>query len=424
MGWESELFWGLTLTMALYTIIPDFFLHHLGMGTWKRQYTPGVTLTFDDGPNPHITPQILDILARHQVTATFFVTGDRAACYPNLIKLIQAGGHQIGAHSQRHRFAWFMSPWSTWKDWDVCIATLERLTGQQIRWIRPPWGTFNLATWVWFRIRHKQAVLWNTDGRDWRVGRSPEQINARILKRIKSGSIVLLHDAGGDEGAPQNTLRAVDQLCQAIVEDKKLPLVGLELSSWSRRRRFFFSLWDLWENIFARLYKVERISSTNLLRLSKAHYHGPRLYSPAGQMLAQNGDLVGEIHLDSLRLAGNDADINQTGIRILRQIRESLAFLASYVANHPEYDGIQVFVGLTFLNQGVTKLGFQVQEMPATLFIRTVGLFQRLLMLVYRRSSPTSSQKYKHKQPKLVWISRQQLLDKYAPLAVKPAPPV
>jgi peptidoglycan/xylan/chitin deacetylase (PgdA/CDA1 family) len=415
MSWESALFLGLILAAALYTLVPDFLLHYLGVGAWKRQYTPGVAITFDDGPNPEITPQILDILAQHHVTATFFVIGDKAARHPNLIKLIQDGGHQIGAHSQHHNFAWFMCPWKTWRDWEDNISTLEHLTGKVIEWIRPPWGTFNLSTWVWLKIRHKQAVLWNADGRDWRVQQSPEQINARILKQIKEGSIVLLHDGGGDEGAPQNTLRALDQLCRMIVEDKKLPLVELELPPWSGWRRLAFNLWGKWENIFARLYKVKRISSTNLFRLSKQHYHGPRLYSPTGQLLAQRGDLVVEMHLDSLRLYDNESGVNQTGVRLLRQVRESLSSLASYVAGHPDYDGIQVFVGLTLISQGLTRLGFQVQEMPATLFIRSVGLFQKLIMLVYRSSRMTSLKKYKGNQPKLVWISRQQLLEIYSP---------
>ncbi|MDD3363571.1 MAG: polysaccharide deacetylase family protein [Syntrophomonas sp.] len=416
ISWGYSAFWILLLAAALYTVIPDFLLHHLGVGTWKRQYTPGVTLTFDDGPTPEITPIILDVLDRHQVIATFFVIGEKALRYPELIKLIQARGHHIGAHSQQHRFAWFMSPWETWRNWEECIAALEQLTGKKVVWVRPPWGTFNLCTWLWLKIRHKQAVLWDVEGHDWLVRNNPPKINSRIIHQVKEGSIVLLHDGGGEDGAPQNTLQALDDLCRMIVKDKKLPLSELDLPEWSGGRKLVLGIWGKWENIFARLYKVERINSTNIFRLSKNCYHGPDLYSQAGQLLAADGDMVGEIHLDSNRLQGKEIDINKRGIYLLRLIRKSLPGLACYVDENPEYKGIQVFTGLTLINHGVQKLGFEVQEIPDTIFIRWIGWLQKLIMLIYPSSRKISNNKYKGTHPKLVWISRQQLLERWLPI--------
>jgi peptidoglycan/xylan/chitin deacetylase (PgdA/CDA1 family) len=411
MGWIYPVLLGLMLVVAVYTIIPDFLLHGLGIGSWKRQYTPGVAITFDDGPDPEITPHILDILTQYQLIATFFIIGEKAARYPDLIKLIRARGHKIGAHSQHHRFAWFMSPWETWRDWNECIATLEPLTGEVVEWVRPPWGTFNLITWLWVKIHRKQAVLWNAEGHDWLVRRSPEQIVSRIVNQVREGSIVLLHDAGGQEGAPQNTLRALDQLCRKVIEGEKLPLVELDLPEWPEWHKLAFSLWGRWESIFTRLYKVERISSTNIFRLSKKRYRGPNLYSQTGQLLAETGDLVGEIHLDSNRLQGKETAIGQRGIHLLRLVRRSLPALASYVAKNSEYDGIRVFIGLTLINQGVKSLGFQVQEMPTSMSISMVGLLQKLILLIYPSLKKTRENKYKGKRPKLVWISRQQLLE-------------
>lgn len=220
--------------VLIYMIIPNIFFKILGLGTWKYQATSGVAITFDDGPNPEITPQILDILDHHGVIATFFVVGEKAARYPELIKMIQARGHQLGAHSNHHQFEVLISPWRTWQDWEDCNATLEHLTEGKILLVRPPWGTFNLCTWLWMKSHHKQVVLWSAEGHDWQSRRSPEQIITRILKRTKPGSILLLHDAGGDEGAPQNTLRALDELCRKIVQDKKLPLVALELPEYRK----------------------------------------------------------------------------------------------------------------------------------------------------------------------------------------------
>jgi len=234
VGWANIILWVLIAVVLVYMVIPNFFIKTLGFGSFKSQATSGAAITFDDGPNPEITPQILDILDQHGVIATFFVVGEKAAKYPELIKMIQDRGHKLGAHSYHHKFAWFMSPWKTWRNWGDCNVILERLVGEKVVFVRPPWGTFNLCTWLWIKSHHKQVVLWNVDGHDWQRRRSPEQIISRILKRIKPGSIVLLHDAGGETGAPQNTLRALDELCIRIVQEKKLPLVDLKLPEFSK----------------------------------------------------------------------------------------------------------------------------------------------------------------------------------------------
>ncbi len=216
------------LTVA-YIIIPNLVLRCMGIGSWKRQYTTGVAVTFDDGPHPDYTPKVLDILERYKVPATFFVVGENAAAYPELIKEIQGHGHHLGMHCQQHLCSWFLDPWATWRKWDEGVATLERLTGQKVELIRPPWGVFNLALWLWLKFRKKKAVLWNVEGYDWLVQRSPEQIAKKVLKNTREGSIVLLHDAGGQQGAPKNTIRALESICRKVQVEKKLSFVSLDL---------------------------------------------------------------------------------------------------------------------------------------------------------------------------------------------------
>jgi peptidoglycan/xylan/chitin deacetylase (PgdA/CDA1 family) len=227
MGWVYWVLFSVFSIMAIYTIIPDLLLHHLGMGSCKRQNSSGVAITFDDGPNPDITPQILNILDRYQITATFFVVGEKAARHPELIKLIMSKGHQIGLHSQRHRYAWFMSPRATWQEWETGLHTLERITGQPVQFVRPPWGTFNLVTWIWIKLHRKKAVLWIAEGHDWQAKRTPKQIIERILNKITAGSIILLHDDGGEDGAPLNTLKALEKLCFRIINEKELTFIRL-----------------------------------------------------------------------------------------------------------------------------------------------------------------------------------------------------
>lgn len=414
MHWGYMIFIGLLAVAAIYTIIPDFILHRLGAGAWKRQYTPGVAITFDDGPDPEITPRILDILDRYNVKAAFFIIGEKASRYPDLVKLIHKRGHALGSHTQNHRFAWFMSPWATWQEWDKSTAILEALTGQKVAWIRPPWGTFNLSTWLWMKSRRKQAVLWDAEGHDWQARRNPEQIIARVLKNIREGSIILLHDAGGEDGAPNNTLNALEPLCQKIIAEKKLPLTALEFPRWPVVHRWAIKGWNKWERLFAKLYRVERIDSSNVFRLSRTLYKGPDLYSQTGRLLARRGDLVGEIHLDNARLWG-ETDIGRKGLHLLGQIRSSLPALASYVAANPKYREVEVLVGLTLINRGVNRFGFQVQEMPLTIFTRLVGILQKLILLLLAPFGKTHLKKSLPSHPQLVWISKQQLLETWLP---------
>ncbi|WP_088224834.1 polysaccharide deacetylase family protein [Desulfosporosinus sp. FKB] len=218
----------LLLFIAGYIIIPDIVLRCIGIGSWKRQNALGVALTFDDGPHPEYTPKVLDILERYKVPATFFVVGENAQAYPEIIKEIQEHGHQLGMHCQQHLCSWFLNPWTTWKKWDEGVATLEQLTGQKVKWIRPPWGVFNLALWLWLKYRKKKVALWNVMGYDWLAHRSPEQIAQRILNKTSVGSIVLLHDAGGQPRAPENTICALEKICQKVVIEKKLSFVNLD----------------------------------------------------------------------------------------------------------------------------------------------------------------------------------------------------
>lgn len=418
MEWETAawILGALLVLIALYTVVPDIFLHRLGIGSWKRQYTDGVALTFDDGPNPQITPRILETLDKYGVKATFFLVGREAAKRPDLVREIKRRGHQIGMHSQNHRYGWFMSPWATWKEWNECADILERITGEKIRWMRPPWGTFNLAAWCWMKVKGRQAVLWTGEGHDWQIRRSPEDIAARILKKVNEGSIIVMHDGGGDEGAPEHTLAALDLLCPALPQEKKLRWVPLALPPWTYERRISYTLFEKWEHLFARLYKVERIDATNMLRLSLSKFKGPDLYNGAGQLLARKGDVVGEIHIDSIRIQNESgADIQNRGVKALRKALVSLPVLAAYIEKNPQYKDVKVFMGFSLINRGVKGLGFTVQAVEPSLFTRGVGLLQKAIMRNFNPAGKAEKSNRFGSQPKLVWISRDTLLERWLP---------
>jgi peptidoglycan/xylan/chitin deacetylase (PgdA/CDA1 family) len=405
----------IVLGLALYTVIPDLFLHRLGIGSWKRQYGPGVALTFDDGPDPEFTPRVLDILDYYNVSATFFLIGEKAKRYPDLVREILARGHKVGAHSQHHRLSWRMSPLSTWQEWQESIKTLESITGKEIQWIRPPWGTFNLALWFWMKKNKKKAILWNVKGKDWQVKRTPAEITSRILKNIKQGSILLFHDSGGEFGAPENSVQALKSICQRIIEEHKLPITPLEFQPWTLWRRWAFVLWEKWEQLYAKYFSIKWIDATCLFRLAKKRYKGPDIYDKDGTMLAKKGDIVADIHLASIRLQSKEGDIQGIGLRALSLVRNSLPVLAKYIAESPEYRNVEVLVGFTLLNRGAKGLGFEVQEVPSSWAIRRMGFAQKVIMLIYHPMGKSRNNKRLGNKPKLVWISKQKLLDLWLP---------
>lgn len=417
MAWIVIIIWACCGILFLYTILPDIFLHHLGLGSRKRHYLAGVALTFDDGPDPENTPAVLELLRRHNVQAVFFLVGEKARKYPEIVREIDAQGHLIGAHSLEHHLSWLETPLRTWRDWNKSVAILETITGKPVHWIRPPWGTFNLALWCWLQYKGKKAVLWNVEGHDWLSKRKPEEIAASILKRTREGAIVLLHDSGGEEGATKNSLQALEIICDKITAAQKLPLVRLSFPDWSIGRRLTFILWEKWEHLFAWLRRLERINATNLLRLTKVRYRGPCLYDEKGCLLAKQGDIVGEIHIDSIRLQGEGTDIHKLGIKALRQARDSLPVLARYISENPKYREIKVFIGLTLLNRGVKGLGFNVQDLDLTWRNRFVGYLQRLIICIYHPAGRDRGTRRLGQQPKLVWISREKLLQHWLPAA-------
>jgi len=217
------LFFIIIISLTVYQFIPEIVVKYLGLGSWKRQYSPGVSLTFDDGPDPRYTPLLLNILKKNK--------------YPHLVKSIYDDGHIIGSHGYCHQHAWTMSPLKTWRSWDKSIAEIRRAIGEETQFIRSPWGSINLALIIWCLLKKKRIVSWNATGKDWRRNNTPESIISKISQRMAEGSIVLLHDSGGEQGAPDNTIACIEQLCRHIREVHKLPIIGLQFPTWSVFRR-------------------------------------------------------------------------------------------------------------------------------------------------------------------------------------------
>jgi peptidoglycan/xylan/chitin deacetylase (PgdA/CDA1 family) len=395
-----------------YNFLPEIFLHTLGIGSWKRQYSPGVSLTFDDGPDPVYTPQLVEVLAKENITACFFLVAEKVRKYPEIANLIKEHGHTIGSHGYLHRHAWLMSPLQTWRLWDKSMEILRTTVGREPDYIRPPWGGMNLALFLWSLFRKKKIVVWNACGRDWEGNRPCAKIIDSILKKSREGTIVLLHDSGGDTGAPANTLDCLGELAAKIRTTLKLPLVPLFFPEWSLAKRIGFRLWEKWEHFYAKINHIDRIDENNIFRLTLNRYKGPDLIGENGRLLASSGDLVGEIHFDNIRFQSVGTNLTGISIRALKQARQSLPRLAKYVALHPEYQNVKVFLGVTLINRGVKGLGFNVQEyaMPNA---KVIGFLQKIIMKVYHPAGKARGTENLGDKPKVVWIAKEVLLEKY-----------
>ncbi|HEV7864316.1 MAG TPA: glycosyltransferase, partial [Acidimicrobiia bacterium] len=174
-----------------------------------------VALTFDDGPDPKWTPQILDVLRRHGVPATFFVVGAEAARHPELVRAELAAGHEIGAHTFTHTDLGAVSATRATVELTLTQTALAGAAGIKTHLLRLPYSsqTVDLTSPELAAARRAGdlgylLVFATEDGEDWRQP-GPGTIVARSTPPAGKGGIVLLHDAGGDRS---QTVEAVDRL--------------------------------------------------------------------------------------------------------------------------------------------------------------------------------------------------------------------
>ena len=174
------------------------------------RHTPSpkkIALTFDDGPNPAITPQLLDLLGRYSAPATFFLIGKFVKQCPGLAREMHDRGHLLGNHTENHANLFLQSREGIRGELSRCQQEIAAATGESPRWMRPPWGYRNpLLGGEVRRAGIAGVVMWSKIGWDW-----TPQPPARLIKRLAQvgragstrGDIVLLHDGdhralGGD----------------------------------------------------------------------------------------------------------------------------------------------------------------------------------------------------------------------------------
>lgn len=192
-------------------------LHHMFPSTFIMNGPRSrklVALTFDDVPDPRYTPAILDILARHDVCATFFVVGSRAAKYPAIIQRMSREGHIIGNHSYNHAlYSKLPQEKFEYQIWRTNVI-IRHLTGLSPRFIRPPYGEV-LPSQVRWGMRNGYTIInWDVDSEDWRQGATSDRVLVNIDRTLQSGSIILQH-GGGDEDL-SGTVEALPRLISKL----------------------------------------------------------------------------------------------------------------------------------------------------------------------------------------------------------------
>jgi peptidoglycan/xylan/chitin deacetylase (PgdA/CDA1 family) len=189
-------------------------------GQWYgRTFTglkPGarqLALTYDDGPNDPHTLRLLEVLARHNVKATFFLIGRYVKQRPDIARELVRAGHVVGNHTFSHPNLIFASARETAIQLRDCERALSDAVGQHSRLFRPPFGGRRPATLKIARALDLEPVMWNVTGWDWK-GKPADYVGRKMIQQIRGGDVILLHDGSHQSfGADRSeTVIATDRL--------------------------------------------------------------------------------------------------------------------------------------------------------------------------------------------------------------------
>lgn len=190
-------------------------------------------LTFDDGPNPAVTPHLLDVLARRGIRATFFLIGKWVRREPGLVREIAAAGHAIGNHTEHHPWLPRLNADAIHAELSACNDGLQQTLGREVTLFRPPHGARSPAVFGSACVLGLTTVQWNIIAGDWNP-HPPEELLRRIGRgyaRNQSrgrGSMVVLHDGGQNLSREPRmpTVAAVELLLKQLPANTQFVVPG------------------------------------------------------------------------------------------------------------------------------------------------------------------------------------------------------
>jgi len=191
------------MPLSILTRFPNPFLKGIRRVSGEGKV---VYITFDDGPTPGVTEQILDILDTYSIKATFFCCGRNADASPDLLARLISGGHRVGYHSYSHKDI-LKVPKSEW------IADVERKSSvSEMELFRPPYGRISLAHYRRLKSKYK-FVFWDVMSYDYDIGRTPEDIIKLLDSSVRLGSVIVFHD---NAKSVVNTLKVLPQFIEQM----------------------------------------------------------------------------------------------------------------------------------------------------------------------------------------------------------------
>ncbi|WP_229263773.1 polysaccharide deacetylase family protein [Cohnella cholangitidis] len=415
----------------------------------KGKSESDIALTFDDGPDPVYTPQLLDLLKKHGAKATFFVVGENAEKYPDIIARIHEEGHILGIHNYVHHTNWLMRPSTVKRQIHRTSDLIKRITGSRPMYYRPPWGIMNVFDYA--NLGHLQIVLWTSLFGDWRKRVGADKLYHRMKQKLKPGQVFLLHDCGitfgADRDAPANTLSALGRILDdgrqlgyrfigidemiAVTERAKKKKTGGEQEA--RRsggmkngdketerghaigplKKVVVSLWMVYEKVFHVVFRLRPVGSGHFFNYRIRKYSGPPMDLQDNQTL-RSGDRIMEIHFENqmlFDLGMKSKSTVQIAIRIIREMEKALPDMARELAVAPKGEQVKALYGVSMIHRGSESLGYKTFDLPRGLFAWMTNIYLRFLIRVIH---PSGNQRVRDRgetmSPRMLIMPRHILL--------------